>query len=139
MRTLFADTVYWVALIYARDHWYDRVQALTKSLEGVRIVTTEEVLVEVLAGLCGSGPTMRKLAVQLVRDLRTNPRVEILSQSPESFDTGLNFYERRLDKSYSLTDCISMHTMRERGITEVLTHDHHFAQEGFVLLLRDGA
>jgi hypothetical protein len=29
-----------------------------------------------------------------------------------------------------------MQTMRERGITEVLTHDHHFAQEGFMVLIR---
>jgi predicted nucleic acid-binding protein len=29
-----------------------------------------------------------------------------------------------------------METMRQLGITEVLTHDHHFQQEGFVALLR---
>jgi predicted nucleic acid-binding protein len=28
-----------------------------------------------------------------------------------------------------------MCVIRERGITEVLTNDHHFAQEGFVRLL----
>jgi len=27
--------------------------------------------------------------------------------------------------------------MRQMGITEVLTHDKHFAQEGFVILLSD--
>lgn len=49
---------------------------------------------------------------------------------------GLDLYGARPDKGYSLTDCISMQTMRDRGIVEVLTHDHHFEQEGFVLLLR---
>ena len=52
----------------------------------------------------------------------------------ESFLAGLALYKARADKGYSLTDCISMTAMRERNITEVLTHDRHFAQEGFTLL-----
>jgi predicted nucleic acid-binding protein len=34
-----------------------------------------------------------------------------------------------------MTDCISMVTMRREGITEVLTDDDHFVQEGFIKLL----
>jgi hypothetical protein len=30
---------------------------------------------------------------------------------------------------------ISMETMRQHGITEILTHDDHFTQEGFSVLL----
>ena len=52
-----------------------------------------------------------------------------------TFDTdveqGLALFEARLDKGYSITDCISMNTMGRIGATEVLTLDHHFAQEGF--------
>ena len=51
------------------------------------------------------------------------------------FFEGLALYGSRLDKGYSLTDCISMNAMRERGITDVLTHDDHFTQEGFNILL----
>ena len=43
----------------------------------------------------------------------------------------------RPDKGYSLTDCISMATMRKKGLTEVLTNDRHFEQEGFRALFRD--
>jgi predicted nucleic acid-binding protein len=43
--------------------------------------------------------------------------------------------ERRV--GYSLTDCISMDTMRQLGIAEVLTNDRHFEQEGFRALFRD--
>jgi predicted nucleic acid-binding protein len=42
----------------------------------------------------------------------------------------------RPDKGYSLTDCISMGTMRREAITEVLTNDRHFEQEGFRALFR---
>jgi predicted nucleic acid-binding protein len=37
---------------------------------------------------------------------------------------------------YSLTDCISMNAMRAEALTEVLTNDHHFEQEGFTVLMR---
>jgi uncharacterized protein len=63
--------------------------------------------------------------------------VEIVPQTSDSFLTGLDLYRMRLDKGYSLTDCISMHTMRQRGIAEVLTNDRHFEQEGFRALFRD--
>jgi predicted nucleic acid-binding protein len=61
--------------------------------------------------------------------------VRVIEQSRRSFLLGLDLYEARPDKQYSLTDCISMATMRQEGITEVLTHDAHFTQEGFHILL----
>jgi predicted nucleic acid-binding protein len=45
-------------------------------------------------------------------------------------------YQSRLDKGYSLTDCISMQTMRTEGLTQALTNDRHFVQEGFISLFR---
>ena len=51
---------------------------------------------------------------------------------------GLDFYVSRADKAYSLVDCISMDTIRQMGLTEVLTNDHDFTQEGFIILLRCG-
>ena len=41
----------------------------------------------------------------------------------------------RADKNYSLCDAVSFIVMRERGISESLTTDKHFRQEGFVRLL----
>ena len=50
---------------------------------------------------------------------------------PPSFLDALAFYESRLDKQYSLTDCVDMQAMRREGLTDVLSNDHHFTQEGF--------
>ena len=49
---------------------------------------------------------------------------------------GLEFYVARSDKSYSMVDCMSMQVMRNRDLNDVLTHDHHFEQEGFNTLLQ---
>ena len=58
----------------------------------------------------------------------------MIHQTRELFLEGLTLYEARPDKEYSLTDCISMQAMRHEGLTEVLTNDHHFTQEGFHIL-----
>ena len=58
-------------------------------------------------------------------------------QSRGSFLAGLQLYRARPDKGFSLVDCISMQAMRKEGLTEVLTNDRHFEQEGFRALFRD--
>lgn len=59
----------------------------------------------------------------------------VLPQTRELFDAGLDLYWRRLDKGHSLTDRMSMAVCHDLDITDVLTHDQHFAQEGFSVLL----
>ena len=56
-------------------------------------------------------------------------------QTHQSFLDGFALYKARPDKGYSLTDCISMQAMKQDGITEILTNDRHFDQEGFTRLL----
>ena len=98
-----------------------------------KLVTTDEVFVEVLAHYA-SLHGARAPAARLIRELIQNSELQVVPQTRESFLSGLDLYERRQDKSYSLTDCISMATMRQMGISEVLTADEHFRQEGFTLL-----
>jgi predicted nucleic acid-binding protein len=106
-----------------------------RTLGRVTIVTTEEVLCEYLAYYSGHGVALRKLAVGTIERALVNPLVIVRPQSHQTFLDGLSLYKSRPDKGYSLTDCISMQAMHQEGITEVLTHDAHFAQEGFALLL----
>lgn len=47
----------------------------------------------------------------------------------------ISLLESRLDKQYSLCDAVSFVLMREWGLTDALTTDHHFEQEGFRRLL----
>jgi predicted nucleic acid-binding protein len=62
--------------------------------------------------------------------------VSVIPQSRQGFLDGLALYEVRPDKGYSLTDCISRQAMRREGLTDVLTNDRHFEQEGFRALFR---
>ncbi len=71
----------------------------------------------------------------MVEDLRAAPNVSIIPQTQVLFEDGLALYRGRLDKGYSLADCMSMSICRRFAVTDVLTHDRHFEQEGFALLL----
>jgi len=108
MQTLFADTFYWVALIHAKDQWHRQVRAFSTLIQDYSLITTDLVLVEYL-----------------------------ISVDSYLIQSGVELYANRLDKGYSLTDCISMIVMKQRGIIEVLTHDKHFTQENFRILFQD--
>ena len=136
MRQVFADTLYWGAVLHPHDQYRVQVIRAREALGDVRLVTTDEVLAELLDGLAPRGTHLRQVAAQAVRTILKDPRVTVHPQSRESFLAGLRLYEQRNDKGYSLVDCISMTTMRRYAILEVLTNDHHFMQEGFNIALR---
>jgi len=130
---IFADTVYWLAIFLPGDEWADAARAA--DVADAMLVTTEEVLSEFLTAVSAHGDHARRLACRLVREILNEPSIDVVAQSHASFLAGLALYERRPDKQYSLVDCISMNVMRERQIQEILSHDRHFSQEGFVRIL----
>lgn len=135
MRTVFADTGYWSALLNPRDHLHAKAMAVSRALGEVRIVTTEMVLTELLAML-GRNEALRTLAHRTVQSILDDPNVEVVPQTSLQFRQALDLYGQRPDKAWSLTDCASFELMDARGITEALAHDEHFTQAGFVPLLR---
>jgi predicted nucleic acid-binding protein len=135
MRRIFVDALYWIAITNRKDQWHHAAVKASRAIAGCHLVTTDEVLTEVLNAFSQAGRVLRQEAVDLVRDLHADPTITIRPQSRATFLTGLALYEARPDKSYSLTDCISMEAMRQEGITEILTHDNHFTQERFAILL----
>jgi predicted nucleic acid-binding protein len=136
MTPVFADTLYWYGLSNPRDQWHAPVRQARARLGRVEIVTTEEVLIEYLTAMSGGGPHLRRTAATLVKTIMADARTKVLPQSHFSFLRGLELYEQREDKAYSLVDCISMVAMRDEDITQILTNDHHFVQEGFTILLQ---
>ncbi len=135
MPTVFSDTAYYIAILLESDRLHAPALAIDETTSALRSVTTDAVLVEVLAYFSKRGRDVRLVAVELVDTLRADPRITIIHQTPELFFAGVDLYRQRLDKGYSLTDCMSMVVCREHEITDVLTHDRHFEQEGFAILL----
>jgi predicted nucleic acid-binding protein len=129
-----ADTFDWIALIHPKDAWHGHVIAWAAGHASAPLTTTTEVLTEVLNWFAARGPAGRALASTAVRALRADASIQVLPPTVADFDAALALFEARPDKSYSLTDCRSMVALRALGISEVLTNDHHFIQEGFTIL-----
>lgn len=137
MRRVLADACYLIALVNRHDELHEACLREQRKLRGVPVLTTDEILAEVLNYYSGRGPVWRRIASDMVTALRGDASVVVVEQSRATFDLGLDLYRKRNDKEYSLADCISFELMRREGIDEALTNDHHFAQEGFTALLRN--
>ena len=136
MRTLFADSGHWIALLHPRDQMHERAKAVAVGLEPVAIVTTQMALAEALNHLSGEGERLRDLAVQMVRELEAMPNVVIVHQTNAQFKSAVDRYASKHDQNWSLTDCASFLVMEEMNITEALAYDRDFEQAGFIALLR---
>jgi len=137
MRRIFLDTSYLQALADERDDLHDKALPVSES-NGVYLgVTTEMVLTELPNAFSNRGEYLGQVAIDIVEALRADPNIEIIPQTAEQFEKAMKFYQQRLDKSYSLTDCASMIAMKEQRLWEIMTYDRHFTQEGFNALLRE--
>ena len=137
MPRVFADTSFWVGRNFPHDQCHRAALEAERSLgRPLCLFTTQEVLTEFLA-FVSEDAAIRREGVDLVDDILRDPNTTVFAQTAESFAKGFELYRNRLDKGYSLVDCISMITMDEHRIAQVLTSDHHFEQEGrFVALMR---
>lgn len=133
MKAVFADAFYFVALLNRADQHHRKAVTAAQRLEA-SIVTTEWVLAEFADALAESAS--RRLVPRFIQDLRLDPKVKIVSASAGLFQRGLDLYDKRPDKKWSLTDCISFVTMSDEGLRDALTGDEHFQQAGFTALLR---
>lgn len=133
MKALFADTSFYVAALNARDVNHGRAQAFGQGFRG-RVVTTEYVLLEVATFFCAAAN--RAVFLGLLRSLENDPEVVLVPASGDLWRRGIDLFAARLDKDWSLTDCISFVVMQEQGLAEALTSDRHFEQAGFVALLK---
>lgn len=133
MNTAFADTFYFLALLDTREARHQQALEFSRDPE-LHLVTTEWVLVEFGDAYCH--PQDRADFVALYRSLLNHPRVKIVPADTTLFQRGVDFFEQRPDKEWSLTDCLSFLVMQDGDLTEALTGDRHFEQAGFKALLK---
>ncbi len=134
MRIVFADTFYFIALLNPADATHAKAVEFTAG-NAVQMLTTAWVLTELADGLAKS-PRGRMEFLATLADLQTDQDATIVPCDHTLMAEGVHLYGQRLDKGWSLTDCISFVVMKKAGVTEALTGDHHFEQAGFFALLK---
>ena len=118
MRVVFVDSSFYIAFVHAR------------------YVTSPAVILEVLAYFSRLGPRLRERAALLAERLIESSIVDVVALDEGLLRAAVDLYRRRLDKRYSLADCLGMAICRERRITEILSTDRDFETEGFTILLK---
>lgn len=129
---VFLDTGYLLALERRTDQNHPAALEHWRSLRQdsrLHLVSTTYVFDETVTYLNSRG--LHASAVKVGRRLLASPSVELVHVGEDLFREAFDLLERRPDKRYSLTDCVSFVVMRERGISAALAFDRHFEQEGF--------
>lgn len=127
------DTGFLLALAQPSDGLHQTAVAWAGRITE-RLLVTEYVLWETLNALSRRADRLR--GQKLVEVVKTDQRYTVVAASADLFDAGFALHRARPDKDWSLTDCISIHVMREKQIREALAYDEHFEQAGYVSLLR---
>ena len=129
---MFLDTSGLLSLHRQAEPFHAQARHLYRSAR-VRL-THGHVLAESVA-LSHTRGYSRDATLSFLADLLNNPRVETIWVDEPLHREAVALLMARRDKSYSLCDAVSFLLMRRRGLTEALTTDHHFEQEGFRRLL----
>ncbi len=134
MTGCFADTYFFIALLFENDKAHAEAQTQIARLTG-QLYTSVWVLTEVADAL--AMPSRRERFQPFLQFLRTNSLVTIVPAEQSLCERGVSLYNQRSDKSWSLTDCISFIVMQDHGLRDALTGDHHFEQAGFNVLMKN--
>jgi predicted nucleic acid-binding protein len=130
---MFVDTS-GIYCLYNRDQ-RDHYSAIEFYELARRRVTTNYVLAEYIA-LSDKHGSSRKDAIDFSQRVLDDDEIKVVWVSPGLHRQAVQLLVDRDDKTYSLCDAVSFIVMRDFGITDALTTDRHFKQEGFVRLLR---
>ena len=130
---MFLDTSGLLCYFDVADSRHHDATALFKS---AHFRLTHSYILAEFVPLCQSRGLNREGALAFAKRLLDNPQVEVAWVDKDRHHAALSLLEARLDKTYSLCDAVSFLLMRQYSITDALTTDRHFEQEGFVRLLR---
>jgi predicted nucleic acid-binding protein len=75
MKPVFADTGFWIALLYPKDRWHTKAIAVYKKIEQrqQKVVTSEMVLTEFLNFFSKFDARLRQEAGRVVQQMRAHP------------------------------------------------------------------
>ena len=137
MSGIFVDTGFWVGFVNPSDALHPAANHLAPLLSKRKWITSDLVLAEFLNQFASAGEFWRTRAADYARSaIIDNSRITVVESTPELLNRAIALYSNRPDKAWGLTDCVSFLIMEDCGITDALAYDIHFAQAGFVAMMR---
>jgi len=92
MTSVFVDTLYWIAIVLPNDPWRDAAEKAHGAIREAKLVTTDEVLIEFLSSMSKGSAGVRRASVLIVREILTDPKIYVVSQSRKGFMAGISLF-----------------------------------------------
>lgn len=125
-------TVFVQALLDKNDQhqiWAKRIFPIVQ--KATKVYITEAVFIEIASAL---SVVNRNGASKFIRNCYVTSNINVIAVDHILFIRALELYESRLDKHWSLVDCMSFIVMSEFNIQHAISTDHHFEQARFQLI-----
>ena len=134
-KAVFLDTNGWFALLSDDDRLNLIATQCWSDLGKLRktVLLTDWIIAETGNGLART--PARQRFVEATLEMLNDSRVRVVPVTATLMERALLLYSERPDKDWGLVDCASFIIMKDEGITEAFTTDHHFEQAGFICLL----
>ncbi len=126
------DTSGLLCLQHQEEPYHTQAQAAYRT---ARTRLTHSYILAEYVALVNARRLPRMVALTFVADLLENPDIETVWVDKLLHHEAMGLLLARPDKTYSLCDAVSFVLMRQRSLSNALTTDHHFDQEGFHRLL----
>jgi uncharacterized protein len=133
---MFLDTSGLLCLHYKTEPLH--TQAINEYKKATAPLTHNYVIAEYVA-LANARRVPRSSVLSFITALLGHPDIETIWVDERLHSKAIELLAARQDKTYSLCDAVSFVAMSQRNITDSLTTDRHFEQEGFNRLLKPNA
>ena len=129
----FVDTSGWVALFDASDKYHLHAVNGFNTLLGtpVNFLTSDYIFDETITLLLQRGG--QNQAVRFGNWMLNADNIDLLYIHEGVWKTAWEMFQSYEDKEWAFTDCTSFVLMRQHGLHQAFTFDHHFEQAGFQL------
>jgi predicted nucleic acid-binding protein len=131
MRRVFVDTSAWYELTLPDRPAHAAVTA-AMTATCAKFATSTYVIAELVALM--TRRVGHAAAAHAVTQIRASADLRIEHPDAAEEARAWRLFLDSPDKTYNLADCLSFVIMRRLGITEAITLDYHFRQEGFTVL-----
>jgi uncharacterized protein len=134
-KSVFMDTSFLIALVDEDDKLHLKSVSLFERIitKNFSIFITDAVIIEFGNSLSKIG--WRQLAYKWILQIYNSKEFfNIIKPNEKMFHESHELYGSRIDKQWSLCDCISFIVMKSNKISESLSFDRHFEQAGFTIL-----
>jgi uncharacterized protein len=131
---VFVDTGAWFALADRSDGYHSKALAIYPRLlkELQRLVTTNLVVAESYMLIQRS--LGHQAAVIFLERIEASPRILKIYSDHDLEIRAVEILRKYSDQNFTYTDAVSFALMRQQGIREAFSFDHHFTVAGFEII-----